>query len=150
LGSTIVFGIIGIVFWSWFPLALGWFFFFTDERFIEWALGKVGVRLVPDTIGSQAVRTFVFLAGLGALCAKWKDSVPALLAPWVPIDASWLQMGTAAVAIAVLTFSSARVTKRILPRIGIAHPNDTITLAIEGLLVLTFLALVYAASATFG
>jgi hypothetical protein len=150
LGCIIVFGFIGILFWSWFPLALGLFFFFTNDRFIEWALGAVGIRLVPDTIGSQAVKSFVFLASLGALCTGWKDSVPALLSPWVPIGASWLQIGVAAVVIAALTLASTWVTRRVLPRIGIEHSTGTVTLAVEGLLVLAFLGAVFSASVIFG
>jgi hypothetical protein len=141
------FGVIGILFRSWFPLALGAFMFFTDDQFIEWALGQVGIRIVPDTLGSQFIRTFVFLVGLGLLFAKWKDSMPAWLTPWLPFDASWPQLGAIAVAIALLALISARVTKSLLLRLGIERAPGTLTFAIDSLIVLALLTPVFAAPA---
>ncbi len=121
--------------------------FFTDGQFIEWALGQVGIRIVPDTLGSQFIRTFVFLVGLGLLFAKWKDSMPAWLTPWLPFDASWPQLGAIAVAIALLALISARVTKSLLLRLGIERAPGTLTFAIDSLIVLALLTPVFAAPA---
>jgi hypothetical protein len=149
LGTVVLFGFISILFWSWFPLALGLFFFVNDDQFIEWVLASVGIRLVPDTLGSHAVRAFVFLAALGAVCTTWKNSVPVPLAPWVPVDGSWLETAGAALVIAVLAVASRWVTRHILPRIGIERPTDTMRLAVEGVFVLALLAAVFAMSAIF-
>jgi hypothetical protein len=52
------FGVVGYLWSSWFPIALGLFLFFTNDEFIEWTLHKVGIRLVPDTLGPEFIKAF--------------------------------------------------------------------------------------------
>src|SRR5689334_15349611 len=61
------FGVIAAVLQSRFPLDLGLFLFFTSEGLTEWVLRKVGIRLVPDSLGATFVKTFVWMAGLSIL-----------------------------------------------------------------------------------
>src|SRR5215831_7665834 len=65
--SIVFFGVIGALFSSWFPISLGAVLFFTDEDFIDWALHTVGIRLVPDALGSIFIKMFVFLIGWSTL-----------------------------------------------------------------------------------
>jgi hypothetical protein len=115
----IFFGVIGFLFSSWFPVALGLFLFFTDGDFIEWVLWKVGIRLVPDTLGPEFIKAFVFLFGLWILLAYWRDSAPAWLSPWIPPSASWYFIAGAAFGCAVLQIISVAVVKKLLPQFGI-------------------------------
>ena len=67
LGYTVIFGVLGIFFQSRFPLALGAFLFVADEKFIQWAMAKVGIRFVPDTLWAGVHRCFrVFRGIMGA------------------------------------------------------------------------------------
>jgi len=115
----IVSGVIGFFFLSWFPIALGLFLFFTDDDFIEWLLQKVGIRLVPDTLGPEFIKAFVFLLGLWALLVSWKDSAPAWLTPWIPPSASWYLIAGGALFCAVLKIISVAVVRKLLPQFGI-------------------------------
>lgn len=144
-GYAVIFGFIGILFGSWFPPALGAFLFFTDNDFIDWALQRIGIGLTPNSIGAQFVRSFVFLAGLGALIANWKDSLPAWLLPWLPFGMSWPVTAAMAAGVAVFSLFSAWVTKHLLASVGIERPTRTLTIAIDGVMVLTLLALVFVA-----
>src|SRR5262245_41206389 len=117
--ELIFFGAIGLLFSSWFPVALGLFFFFTNDEFIEWALWRVRIRLVPDTLGPEFIKAFVFLLGLWALLAYWKDAAPAWLSPWLPPDASWYFIAGAALGCASLKIISVAIVKKLLPRVGI-------------------------------
>ena len=114
--SMIFFGVIGLWFSSWFPVALGLFFFFTNDEFIEWVLQKVGIRLVPDTLGPEFIKAFVFFTGLWALLIYWKDSAPAWL---LPPNASWPLVAGAALFCAALKVVSVAVVKKMLPQFGI-------------------------------
>ena len=114
--SMIFFGVIGFWFSSWFPVALGLFFFFTNDEFIEWVLQKVGIRLVPDTLGPEFIKAFVFFTGLWALLVYWKDSAPAWLE--LPPSASWHLVAGAALFCAVLKLVSVAVVKKLLPQFG--------------------------------
>jgi hypothetical protein len=115
---VLFFGAIGIFFHSWFPLALGAFLFVADERFIEWALAKFGVRFVPDTLGLPFIDALVFFAGAWILTAAWSDSAPASLKPPESLASPWLFIVAAAfVCAAVKTLSTAAV-KRLLPRVS--------------------------------
>jgi hypothetical protein len=150
IGDVVLFGLISLLFRSWFPLALGAFLFFTNDDFIEWALAKGGISLVPNAFGAQFARSFIFLIALGALLANWKDALPAWLLPFIPFNTSWLLTAATAAAIAVLTLISAWVTRNLLPRVGIQRASDTLTFAIDGLLLLALLGLGFIASAIFG
>jgi hypothetical protein len=142
--DAIFFGVIGILFWSWFPVALGAFLFFADEDFIEWALAKIGIRFVPDTLGPAFIDTFVFLAGTWALLTTWKDSAPAWLLP--PAGTPWPVIVAIALACAVLKIISTTVIKKVLPRRGIELTPYRQSLAIIGLTGLGILALFICAS----
>jgi hypothetical protein len=117
--SMMFFGVIGYLFSSWFPVALGVFLFFTNDEFIEWVLRKVGIQLVPDTLGPEFIKAFVFLFGLWILLSYWQDSAPAWLSPWLPPRASWYFIAGAALGCAVLKLVSVAVVKKLLPQFGI-------------------------------
>jgi hypothetical protein len=149
IGYTIFFGIIGLLLSSWFPLGLGAFLFFTNDEFIEWVLQKIGIRLVPDTLGSEFIKAFVFLTASVALLTYWKESAPAWLLPWIS-TASWPRIVGAALLCAVLATISTAVVRKLLPRIGIEiTPNSlgwTITKGLIGLSVLGILVLLASTS----
>lgn len=69
ISHMVLFGLIGLVFQSRFPLCLGAFLFFTDGEFVEWMLRKFGIRFEPDTIGPDVIRCFAFFFGWGMLLA---------------------------------------------------------------------------------
>jgi hypothetical protein len=133
-----LFGAIGVLVSSWFPVALGLFLFFTNDELIEWLLWKVGIRLVPDTLGPEFIKAFVFLFGLWTLLAYWKDSAPAWLSPWIPPDASWYFIGGAAFGCAVAKIISVAIVRKLLPQFGIeiapARQGGAI-LAVLGMLI---------------
>ena len=54
VSRMVVFGVIGLLFQSRFPICLGASLFLADDEFIEWMLQKIGIRLVPDTLGAAA------------------------------------------------------------------------------------------------
>ena len=122
LGYTVIFGVLGIFFQSRFPLALGAFLFVADEKFIQWAMAKVGIRFVPDTLGLAFIDAFVFFAGSWALITTWKDSAPAWLLP--PAGSPWLPISIAALACAVLNTLSTMAVKKLLPLFGIEPKNQ--------------------------
>jgi hypothetical protein len=84
------FGAIGALAGSLFPICLGLFLFFTDEDFVQWAFGALGIRLEPDTVGTEFVKSLVFLIGVAALISYWKDAAPAWLASQLPAAGSRL------------------------------------------------------------
>lgn len=119
---AIFFGVIAGLFQSRFPLALGVFLFVADERFIAWALAKVGIRFIPDSLGLAFIDAFVFFAGAWILITTWKESAPAWLLP--PAGSPWLPIAVTAFACAVINSLSAMTVKKLLPRFGIAlTPN---------------------------
>jgi len=120
----LVFGLIGFFFSSRFPIALGLLLFLADDRFIEWTLQKVGIRLIPDTLGPEFIKAWVFLFGLSFLLAYWKDSAPAWLLPWFPPGDSWSFIVGGALACAVLQIISTAVVRRLLPQVGIEITPD--------------------------
>ena len=139
------FGVIAGFMHSRFPIDLGLFFFFTNEGLIEWALRKVGIRLVPDSLGATFVKTFVWMTGLSLLLAKWQESAPAWLSSWLPPDASWSVLAAAALACAVLVVGATAVVRRLLPWFGIELARDsmawTITQGLIGVAILGLMAL---------
>jgi hypothetical protein len=117
-------GVIGFLLSSWFPVALGLFLFFTDGAFIEWVLGKIGIRLVPDTLGSEFTKAFVFFSGSWILLAFWRESAPEWLLPWLPLSASWYFIAGAALGCGMLQVFSVAVVRNLLPRVGIEITPD--------------------------
>jgi hypothetical protein len=128
LGKFIVylifFSILGFFFSSKFPMALGAFLFVTDDEFIAWVLGSSGIRLVPDTLGSNFVKLLAWMIGLTVLLAYWRGSAPTWLSPWLPPSASWPYIagvvGSVAAAGALIDTASTAVSRKLLPRAGIA------------------------------
>jgi hypothetical protein len=124
------FGAVGAFFSSPFPIAFGAFLFLTDGELIAWVLGKTGIRFVPGTLGPEFIKLFAFLTGLSILLVSWKDSVPAWLLPWLPLQASWSALAAAALACAVL--SIAAVAVREIRRNGVAFCRDSLNCAVLG------------------
>lgn len=89
VGHAILFGLIALLCQSRIPLYLGAYLFLTDGERIEAALGKLGIRLEPDTIGPEIIKGFASLFGWFALLVSLRSSVPTWLAPWMPPDLSW-------------------------------------------------------------
>jgi hypothetical protein len=143
---AIFFGFIGGLSMSSFPVGLGIFLFFTDDDLLEWALRKAGIRLLPDSLGAHFIKAFVFLTVTWTLLAYWRASAPAWLSTWIPPYASWSLIGATALACALLNVTAAAVTRKLLPRRGIAIARGSLAwTAIEALIgfaVLGLLALV--------
>jgi hypothetical protein len=136
------FGIIAGVAQSRFPIDLGLFLSFTNEQLIEWVLRKVGIRLVPDSLGATFVPAFVWVTGASILVAHWKAAAPAWLAPWLPPNASWSIVAGAALACAVLAAISTAMVRRVLPWFGIAIARDSLAWTIiQGLVGFAMLGL---------
>jgi hypothetical protein len=140
------FGVVGVFFSSWFPISLGAWLFLTDDDFIEWALLRIGIRLVPDTLGSIFIKSFVILIGWSILVAYWKDSAPEWLSSSIPAGAPpWLLIAGAALLIAVLSTASAAIMLNLLPEIARGSMTWTITRALIALVMFGMLAVfVYA------
>jgi hypothetical protein len=117
-GYAVLFGIIALLFQSRVPLYLGAFLFFTDGERIELALGKIGIRLEPDTIGPDIIKGFVSLFGWFALLASLKASVPAWLATWMLPDASWSFVAGIALLFAIVEAFATRAMQHALPWFG--------------------------------
>jgi hypothetical protein len=141
------FGIIAGVVGSRFPIDLGIFFFFTNEGLIEWVLRKVGIRLVPDSLGATFVPAFVWVTGASILVAHWKGSAPAWLSSWLPPNASWSVVAGVALGGAVLKVISTAFVRRVLPWVGIEIARDslawTMTEGIVGFAMLGLLLLLF-------
>jgi TIR domain-containing protein len=147
IGNLIVFGFVGALLSSWFPVVIGLLLFFPADAFIEWALAQVGIRLVPDTLGPQFIKAFVFMAGWLAMLVYWKRSAPTWLLPWIPPSLSWSIIAGAVLLIAALTTLSAAVMRKLLPRVGIKIAPDSLRwTTIEFLVGLSMLALLVPAS----
>src|ERR1700759_3587671 len=95
------FGVIAGLLQSRFPIHLGLFFFFTNDGLIKWALRKVGIRLVPDSLGASFVKAFVWVTGVSILITQWEGSAPAWLLWWLPPDPPWSAVAGAALGCAV-------------------------------------------------
>jgi hypothetical protein len=137
------FGVVGVFFSSWFPISLGALLFFTDEDFIEWAFQSIGIRLVPDTLGSVFIKSFVFLIGWSILLVYWKDSAPEWLSSSLPSGAPpWLLIAGAALLIAGVTTASLAIMTNLLPEIARGSLPWTITRAVIALVMFGMLAIV--------
>ena len=138
------FGVIAGLLRSRFPIDLGMFFFFTNDGLIEWVLRKVGIRLVPDSLGATFVKAFVWVAGASILFAHWKDSAPAWLSTWLPPNVSWFVIAGAALGCAVLKAVSTAFVRRVLPWVGIEIARDSLAWTMtEGLLGFAMLGLLF-------
>ena len=137
----LLFGVIAGLLRSRFPIDLGMFFFFTNEGLIEWVLRKVGIRLVPGSLGETFVMAFVWVTGASILFAHWKDSAPAWLS-WLPPNAPWSLIAGAALGCAVLKAMSTAFVRRVLPWVGIEIARDSLAWTItEGLVGFAMLGL---------
>lgn len=138
------FGAIAGLLQSRFPIDLGLFFFFTDDELIERVLRKVGIRLVPDSLGATFVTAFVWVTGASILFAHWKDSAPAWLSSWLPPNAPWSFIAGAALGWAVLNTISMVFVRRVLPWVGIKIARDSLAWTLtEGLVGLAMLGLLF-------
>ena len=136
------FGVIAGLLRSRFPIDLGIFLFFTNDGLIEWALRKVGIRLVPDSLGATFVTAFVWVAAASILFAHWQDSAPAWLSSWLPPNLSWSAIAGAALGCAVLKAISTAFVRRVLPWAGIKIARDSLAWTItEGLVGFAMLGL---------
>jgi hypothetical protein len=131
----LAFGIIAGLLRSRFPIDLAMFLFFTNDRLIEWVLRKVGIRLVPDSLGATFVKAFVWVTGASILFANWTDSAPAWLSSWFPSNAPWSLIAGAALGCAVLQAISTALVRRVLPWIGIEITRDSLAWTITESLV---------------
>jgi hypothetical protein len=131
------FGVIAGLLQSRFPIDLGLFIFFTNDELIEWVLRKVGIRLVPDSLGATFVTAFVWVAGASILFAHWKDSAPAWLSSWFLPNAPWSLIAGVALGCAVLNAASPAFVRKALPWAGIEIARDS--LAWRGLVLTAML-----------
>jgi hypothetical protein len=117
-GYAVLFGIVALLFQSRVPLYLGAFLFFTDGERIELALGRIGIRLEPGTIGPEIIKGFVSLFGWFALLASLRASVPAWLATWMLPDTSWSFLAGIALLFAIVEAFATRAMQHALPWFG--------------------------------
>lgn len=128
--SMAFFGTIGALCGSSFPISLGLFLFFTDETFVVWAFQAVGIRLEPGTLGSEFIKSLVFLVGVAALIAFWKDAAPTWLSSQLPAGSPpWVFIAGIALLISVLSVASAWLVKFLLPEIARGSLTWTVTRA---------------------
>jgi hypothetical protein len=113
IARMILFGLIGLVFQSRFPLYLGAFFFLTDGAFVEWVLRKAGIR-------------FVSWFGWGTLLASWKASAPVWLMPWMPPNGSWSFIGATALLLGIIEAIASVIMRRVLPWFGLRIRPDSL------------------------
>jgi hypothetical protein len=138
------FGVIAGVLRSRFPIGLGMFFFFTNDGLIEWVLRKVGIRLVPDSLGETFVKALVWVTGASILFAHWQDSAPAWLSSWLPPNAPWSVIAGAALGSAVLKAISTALVRGVLPWLGIEIARDSLAWTLtEGLVGFAMLGLLF-------
>ena len=124
------FGIIAGLLRSRFPIDLGLFLFFTNDGLIEWGIRKVGIRLVPDSLGASI------------LFAQWKDSAPAWLSSWLSPNMPWSLIAGAALGCAVLKAISTAFVRKVLPWGGIKIARDSlVSTTMEGLVGFAMLGL---------
>jgi len=138
------FGIIAGLLRSRFPLELGLFFYFTNDALIERVLRRIGILLVPDSLGATFVEAFVWLTGASILFARWKDSAPAWLSSWFSPSATWSYIAGSALGCVVLVAVSKALVNKVLPWMGIEIARDSrawaltyglVSLAVLGLLL---------------
>ena len=141
-GYAVLFGIVALLFQSRVPLYLGAFLFFTDGERIELALGRIGIRLEPGTIGPEIIKGFVSLFGWFALLASLRASVPAWLATWMLPDTSWSFLAGIALLFAIVEAFATRAMQHALPWFGFERrPSGLACATIKLAMVLGVLAL---------
>jgi len=141
-GYAVLFGIIALLFQSRVPLYLGAFLFFSDGERIELALGKIGIRLEPGTVGPEIIKGFVSLFGWFALLASLKASVPAWLAAWMLPDASWSFLAGIALLLVIVEALATRAMQHALPWFGFERrPSSLACATIKLVMALGVLAL---------
>jgi hypothetical protein len=144
MSYMLLFGGVAGLLRSRFPIDLGMFLFFTNDGLIEWVLRKVGIRLVPDSLGATFVEAFVWVSGASILFAHWKDSAPAWLSWWLPPDVSWSVIAGAALGCAVLKVISTALVRKVLPWVGVEIDRDSLAWTItEGLVGFAMLGLLF-------
>lgn len=139
--DLILYGVIALIFRSWFPLALGALLFFTDDEFIEWTLEKVGIRFVPDTFGPEFIKCFAFLSGCGVLIGYWKDAAPAWLSSWLLSVTSWPAVGGAALLAGAVAITSIALLDKLVQFGFPIAPDGAIWKTIKVLVALATIAL---------
>lgn len=138
------FGVIAGLSRSRFPIDLGMFLFFTNDGLIAWVLHKVGIRLVPDSLGATFVKAFVWVTGASILFAHWGASAPAWLSSWLPRDMPWFVIAGVALGCAVLNAVSTAFVRTVLPWVGIKIARDSQAWTIiQGLVGFAMLALLF-------
>jgi hypothetical protein len=141
-GYAVLFGIIALLFQSRVPLYLGAFLFASDGERIELALGKIGVRFEPGTIGPEIIKGFVSLFGWFALLASLRASVPEWLATWMLPDTSWSFLAGIALLFAIVEACATRAMQHALPWFGFERrPSSLACATIKLVMVLGVLAL---------
>ncbi|MBW5434199.1 hypothetical protein FXB41_05230 [Bradyrhizobium canariense] len=141
-GYAVLFGIIALLFQSRVPLYLGAFLFFSDGERIELALGKIGIRIEPGTIGPEIIKGFVSLFGWFALLASLKASVPASLSTWMLPDTSWSFLAGIALLFAIVEAVATRAMQHSLPWFGFERrPSSVACATIKLVMALGVLAL---------
>ncbi|MDF0581175.1 hypothetical protein [Bradyrhizobium yuanmingense] len=145
IGHIVLFGVIALLFQSRVPLYLGAFLFLTDGERIESALGHIGIRFEPGTIGPDIFKGFVFWFGWFALLASVRASVPAWLAPWLPPTDSWSLLAGIAVALTLAESVAVQVMRRSAPWFGFElAPGGWIWMAVKLTAAIGALALLLA------
>lgn len=141
-GYAILFGLIALLFQSSVPLYLGTFLFLGDGTRLERALGSIGIRFVPDTIGPEIVKGSVFWFAWIALLVSMRSSVPGVLAAWMPPAASWFWIAGIALALAIFDALAALTIRRAGPWFNLSIRPDGLawttikTVVLVGVLVL--------------
>ena len=138
------FGAIAGLLRSRFPIDLGLFLFLTNDGLIAFVLRKVGIRLVPDSLGATFVAAFVWVAGASILFANWQNSAPAWLSSWLSPDMPWSLIAGAALGCAVLKAVSTALVRKVPPWVGIKITSDGLAWTItEGLVGFAMLGLLF-------
>ncbi|MDB5600069.1 MAG: hypothetical protein JWN71_2113 [Xanthobacteraceae bacterium] len=140
---ALVFGVVSAVLSSKLPVAIGAILFVSNDDFIAWVLRKVGIQLVPDSLGANFISACVFLTTAWVLLAYCRESLPASLSSAVPASFSWAMVGVGALGCAALAFVATAAT-RLLPRVGIHVRPDSVAGALtRGVIGFSILGLLY-------
>ncbi|MBR0958918.1 hypothetical protein [Bradyrhizobium japonicum] len=145
-GCAVLFGIVALLVQSRVPLYLGAFLFLVDGTRIESALGALGIRFEPETIGPDIIKGIGFWFAWIALLVSAKGSVPAWLAAWMPPADTWSAIAGIALMLAIFDALAALTIRRAGPWFGLAISPDSLAgtaikfIVVVGVLVLLGLA----------